>query len=133
MSTILVVDDNPHLRLLYRDTLEDEGYTVIEAEGGDAALLRLGRQSIDLMILDIRMPGTHGLQLLAMLRTSHPDIPIILCSGIDALFDEYAVWDAGGQVVGLFRKPMDLNALVECVAQALPPSLLASPERPASS
>lgn len=119
LKTILVVDDEPHLRLLFRETLEDEGYVVVEADGANAAFTALERQPIDLAILDIRMRGTHGLELLSGLHAAYPQLPVIMCSGVDSLFDDYSVWDAGEQVVGLFSKPVKLAELIECVNRAL--------------
>ncbi len=123
MRTILIVDDEPQLRQLYRDALEDEGYGIVEAENGEAALRVLEAGSADLAILDIRMPGIHGLDLLKRLHSQRPHLPVILCSGAASLFDDYAVWDAGDQVVGKFAKPANLAALVRCIRQALEPAL----------
>ena len=128
MKTILVVDDEPRLRLLYRDVLEDEGYAIVEAGNADDALEVLQHQAVDLAVLDIRMSGTHGLELLAQLHASYPLIPIIMCSGVDALFDDYAIWEAGDQVVGLFRKPANMADFVACVNRVLgAPSPATSP------
>jgi len=119
MKTILAVDDELRVRQLYRDLFEDEGYEVVDADGADAALASLKSRPIDLAILDFRMPGTHGLELLTTIHRTHPDLPVILCSGLDGLFDSYPVWEAQGQIVGLFRKPASLPALLDCVQNAL--------------
>jgi len=107
------------MRQLYRDTFEEEGYRVVEAEGAGAALSLLREHAIDLAIVDIRMPGTHGLELLSSLRATYPWLPVILCSAFGRLFDEYAVWEAREQVVGLFNKPVDVNALLGCLDRVL--------------
>ena len=119
MKTILVVDDELCVRQLYRDLFQDEGYEVVEADGADAASASLGSRPIDLVILDIRMPGVHGLDLLAAIHRTHPGLPVILCSGLDSLFDSYPVWEAQDQVAGLFKKPANLAALLDCVRNAL--------------
>ena len=119
MKTILVVDDEPHLRLLYRDILSDEGYAVVEAGDAETAVELLATQGADLAILDIRMPGTHGLELLARLHADHPQLPIIMSSGLKSLFDDYAIWEARDQIVGLLEKPVGADALVQCVQRAL--------------
>jgi DNA-binding NtrC family response regulator len=126
-KTILVVDDEPSQRLLYRDILEQEGYAVMEAEGAETALKVLGSQAIDLAILDIRMQGTHGLDLLARLHDDWPHVPVILCSGVSSLFGDYAVWDAGDQVVGLFAKPVNVCDLTACVGRVLGAPSAATP------
>ena len=126
MRTVLVVDDEPQLRQLYRDTLEAEGYRVVEAEGAATALERLGAPGADLAILDIRMPGIHGLELLSRIHTIRPDLPVIICSALPGLFDDYALWEARQQVVATLAKPVDIDVLIRCVGRAVeapcPPS-----------
>lgn len=119
MKTVLVVDDNAPLRQLYRDTLEDEGYRVVEAGDGETVFEVLATEPADLVILDLRMPGTHGLDVLRRLHEAYPRLPVILCSGLKKLFDDFAVWDAGGQIVGMFEKPFDLRILVRHVGLVL--------------
>ena len=77
-------------------------------------------------ILDIRMPGTHGLELLSMIHAVRPDLPVIFCSALPGLFDDYALWEARQQVVATLAKPVDIDVLIRCVGRALeapcPPS-----------
>ncbi|KAA0561507.1 response regulator [Bacillus sp. CH30_1T] len=63
MISILVVDDDPHLRKLIRVHLEQNAYLVTEAQDGDAASVTLEAQSIDLAIVDLMMPNKDGFQL----------------------------------------------------------------------
>lgn len=83
---ILVVDDEPNVRLGYRVTLETEGYAITEAHCGAKALDDLSAGSFDLAILDLRMPDMDGLELLGQMRnrgyatpsiiiTAHGDVP----------------------------------------------------------
>jgi len=118
VKTILVVDDEPAARQLYRDAFEDEGYCVLEAEGAGTALTLLRTATVDLVVLDIHMPGTHGLELLARIHKAWPRLPVILCSALPKLFDDYAVWDAMPQIAGLFGKPVELRALLDAVRRA---------------
>lgn len=85
-KSILIVDDEPNVRLNHRMALEIEGYTVSEAEGGASALRALARDEFDLALLDVRMPGMDGLELLGEMRkrghrtpavmiTAHGDVP----------------------------------------------------------
>jgi DNA-binding response OmpR family regulator len=85
-KSILIVDDEPNVRLNHRTALETEGYAVSEAEGGDTALEALARDQFDLALLDVRMPGMDGLDLLSRMRerghqtpavmiTAHGDVP----------------------------------------------------------
>lgn len=102
---ILIVDDDEVIRMLLRQFLEGEGYTVIEAENGPAALEKVSEQPFDLIILDIAMPGIDGPGVCAHIRSSMPDPPPILM--ITALDDEKSIersYKAGA--VDYIRKPL---------------------------
>lgn len=68
MISILVVDDDPHLRKLIRVHLEQNGYLVTEAQDGDVASVILEAQSMDLAIVDLMMPNKDGFQLAKEIR-----------------------------------------------------------------
>ncbi|MBV8816194.1 MAG: response regulator [Verrucomicrobia bacterium] len=78
MKRILIVDDEPNVRLNYRITLEVEGHQVIETASGTEALKRLKLGKFDLAILDMRMPGMSGLDLLAAMRAQKIRTPAII-------------------------------------------------------
>jgi len=99
---------------------------MLEAGSAQAAIELLEAESIDLAILDIRMPGTHGLELLSRVHATHPRLPIILCTAFAGFFNEYAVWDARSQIAGMFEKPVDMQALARRVAEALGDAPVAS-------
>ncbi|MGE6754042.1 response regulator transcription factor [Rossellomorea sp. NPDC071047] len=94
MISILVVDDDPHLRKLIRVHLEQNGYLVTEAEDGDAASVTLEAQSIDLAIVDLMMPNKDGFQLAKEIRENY-DIPIIILTAKDTLTDKAKGYAAG--------------------------------------
>jgi DNA-binding NtrC family response regulator len=75
---ILVVDDEKLIRWSLRKNLNRAGYEVLEAEDGGRALESLDEDGADLMLLDIRMPGKDGLEVLAQMVEKHPEIPVIL-------------------------------------------------------
>jgi DNA-binding response OmpR family regulator len=75
---ILVVDDEPNVRLTYRVTLETEGFTVLEANSGPKALEQFAAHPIDLAILDMRMPEMDGLDLLAEMRKRGNNTPTVI-------------------------------------------------------
>ena len=77
MSTILIVDDDPHLRELVSVFLQREGFAVVEAIDGMDALAKLATRKVDVMILDIMMPHMDGWELCRQLRMSY-DIPILM-------------------------------------------------------
>lgn len=77
MSTILIVDDDPHLRELSGIFLQREGFTVSEAAHGREALALLETCKVDLVILDIMMPQMDGWEMCRQLRTRH-DLPVLM-------------------------------------------------------
>jgi two-component system nitrogen regulation response regulator NtrX len=78
---VLVVDDEASIRESLRMILEYEGYRVEEAEGGKAAIARLGDRAPDAVLLDIKMPEIDGLDLLAAFRERGYDMPVIVITG----------------------------------------------------
>jgi two-component system, OmpR family, response regulator len=77
MSTILLVDDDPHLRELSRIFLQQEGFDIAEASDGVEALLAFERGKVDLVILDIMMPQMDGWELCRQLRRYY-DVPVLM-------------------------------------------------------
>jgi FixJ family two-component response regulator len=84
---ILIVDDESPFRLGIRCYLADEGYSVVEADRGPAALNAFDSEKPDLILLDIRMPGMSGLEVLRELRAKSLDVPIIMVSGAGEMSD----------------------------------------------
>jgi len=77
--SVLVVDDEPPIRKLVRVNLEARGYAVQEADSGQEALSLFSQQAFDLIILDLVMPGTGGIEVCARIR-EQSDVPIIVLS-----------------------------------------------------
>jgi len=118
MPTILVVDDEPAIRLLFRLTLEEAGHRVIEAADGAAALQTARRQLPDLVLLDVALPGLSGIEVCRRLRAeaTTATMPVLLISGIDRRIEaEAAAVGAQACIV----KPFELSRLVEQTALAL--------------
>ena len=61
---ILIIDDEKNIRLTLRDILEDEGHHVLEAGTGEDGLALLKDESVDLVLLDVRLPGMDGIEVL---------------------------------------------------------------------
>lgn len=80
MFHILVVDDDKNTRLLMRAVLEGENYQVTTAENGEKALEALEREHIDLVVLDVMMPGMDGYEFTKALRSAQNDLPILMVS-----------------------------------------------------
>jgi diguanylate cyclase (GGDEF)-like protein len=82
---ILIVDDDPVIRMLMRDALEDEGFSVIEAEDGVAACQRCDEVAPSLLVVDALMPNMNGFDLCRELRrrTATRHVPILMATGLD--------------------------------------------------
>ena len=85
--TILVVEDSPTILAVVREELEAAGHTVLAADGGRAALERLSEGAVELVLSDMVMPGMDGMELLSRIRTSRPEMPVILMSGVEKSVD----------------------------------------------
>ena len=90
-KTILVVDDDPDARRIATAILQHEGYSTVEADNAERAFETIRGRPIDLIILDLTLPGTPGLDLLTAIRR-HYDLPILIISGND---------DVNTRIVGL--------------------------------
>jgi CheY-like chemotaxis protein len=118
VKTVLVVDDEPGLRAVVREVLDDEGYNVLEAPHGPAMLELLAQERADLVLLDVMMPGGDGRQAYRELRARGdlPDVPVIMMSA--------AVRPDGldSSIAAFLRKPFDLDHLLALVAGLIGPS-----------
>jgi|SRR5208337_283014 len=115
MPKILVVDDQEHIRLLYSDELNEAGYEVITAESGYKLLEKIEEKKPDLVILDIKMVGYNGLEILQNIRNHFYDLPVILSTAYDSFKDDMKSIAADFYVV----KSFDLTELKNKIAMAL--------------
>lgn len=117
MKRILVVDDEKNIRTLFRDELEEGGYEVETAGSGQEALEKVAQRAPDLIVLDIRMEDMTGLEVLEQVRNTHHDLPVIMCTAVRGLADDFTVWDS--KVSDYITKPVDLDVLKEKIKTAL--------------
>lgn len=111
---ILIVDDDPHIRRLYREELEEEGYDVIVAATGAEALELFERENPDLVTLDILMPDIDGIKLLRQMKEKRPRVPIIMSTAYDYR-DDFAVWASEAYIV----KSSELTDLKETIKKLI--------------
>lgn len=125
-KTILLVDDEPSIRLIVSAVLRHAGYNVEVAEDGYFALHKISQSKPDLVITDLRMPNMNGFELLAVLRTRFPEIPTIVISG-EFLAQEL---NAGPIADAFFQKgnyaPPELQAKIADLLQTPPQRLRAA-------
>lgn len=81
MSMILVIDDEPQIRFLFREALESAGHVVLEAADGEAGMRIVKERSPALVVTDILMPGKDGLELISEIHAHAPQLPVIAISG----------------------------------------------------
>ena len=117
LGRVLVVDDDPDTVDLLTTILSDAGYEVIAAFTGGDGLMVLEVESPDVILLDLQMPGLHGMDVLRRLRMARPEIPVIIVSGQGDAELARATLRRGA--VDYIRKPMDPEHLVRAVAAAL--------------
>jgi two-component system KDP operon response regulator KdpE len=94
MGNILIVEDDPNIRKLVRVNLVKRGYTVIEAEDSHQAMARFQTETLDLVLLDLVLPGLSGVDVCAWMR-SRSDVPIIVLSARSEEDLKVAALDAG--------------------------------------
>ncbi len=117
MARILVVDDERNIRTLFAEELEDMGYEAETAAGATEAIEKFRAKPADLLIVDIRMPDMSGLEMIQVIRQFDNDVPVIICSALHALRDDFTVWES--RVSAFLDKPVDLDDLRKAVRKAL--------------
>ena len=125
---VLVVDDDPDVRLFSVTVLEENGYTPLEAANGEEGLKMIKKDKPALIILDVLMPRQSGIRLYRELKTdkSFKDIPIIILSGIARktfLRSQKALTEFGGKEVPepkvYLEKPVEPEILAEEIKKIL--------------
>jgi CheY-like chemotaxis protein len=81
MKRILVIDDESAVRLFIRDCLEQSGYFVLEADNGNTGIAAFRQNPVDLVIVDLFMPGKEGIETIIELRKGYPELKILAISG----------------------------------------------------
>lgn len=116
-ETIMVVEDNVLSRDLANAVLTTAGYSVVLAKDGAEALMMIGRQNVDLILLDIDLPFIDGHHVLQALREKGIDVPTIFVSGLPGEEPELKALELGA--ADFIRKPVKNNVLLARVAKVL--------------
>lgn len=117
MAKVLIVDDEDNIRFFYSEELKDEGYEVSAAKDGYMLMERIRAEQPDLVILDIKMAGYNGLELLGEIRKEFGALPVILCSAYSTFRDDSLSKQANAYVV----KSSDLAELKREIRRCLEP------------
>jgi two-component system NtrC family response regulator len=116
-GTILVVDDYAPNREFIREALDDSLYEISEAQTASEALEHLRCQATDLVITDVQMPGTSGVELLRRLRDDYPEIAVILMSAFATVENAVEAMKLGAH--HYLTQPLDIDELRSQIGRAL--------------
>ncbi len=116
MKRILIVDDERNVRLTYRVALETDGHRSAEAASAAEALTALQRAPFDLILLDLRMPGTDGLELLRLMRGRGIATPVVIVTAYGSLPDAAQAMRLGA--IDFLQKPLRPADLRRSVAES---------------
>ena len=114
---ILIVDDEPNVRLVFRTALESSGYTISLAEDGEHALMWVGSTPFDLVLLDLQMPGIGGMEVLESLREAGNDVPVVIITAHDSVPNAVQAMKLGA--IDFLAKPLSPDSLRTVVAEVL--------------
>jgi DNA-binding NtrC family response regulator len=115
---LLVVDDEAPIRDLLSEYLRKHGFEVTAAATADEAIRLSNEASVNLMILDIGLPDADGLELLEIIKTSHPNLPVIMLTGMG--FDDELLQEAlRKKASGYLSKTLPLDQLLIQVRRTL--------------
>lgn len=129
MATILIADDDGHIREVVHYALEKAGFEVLEAADGEAALNLIANRSIDLAILDIVMPKKDGIEVCRQVTAAHHYLPVIFLTSKDEEIDRVLGLELGADdyVIKPFS-PRELVARVKAVLRRAVGSVADKPE-----
>ncbi len=118
-ATILVIEDEEDVMMLFRQVLETFGYRVVQAETGKEAikLAKTFDGQIDLAILDIKLPDMTGDKVYPLIMAARPDLKVIVCSGYTLEGPPQDILDAGAE--GFIQKPFSISPFVEKIKEVL--------------
>ena len=115
--SILVVDDDERVRRMLKRYLSNEGYIVLMAENGEQMHERLGTSKVNLVLLDLNMPGAHGLQLAGEIRAKYGRIGIIILTGAGGTVDKVVGLEVGAD--DYVAKPFEERELLARIRSVL--------------
>jgi len=119
LGRVLVVEDEPRVGAMLRDSLVELGYIVKVAAGGGEALELVPVFEPDVVLLDLLMPEMPGVEVLAHLRRDHPTLPVVIMSGNEDVEVARATLRDGA--FDYLSKPFTMNVLARVVAAAIAP------------
>ena len=113
-QAVLLVDDEAEFASTLAERLNLRGFSASVALDGESALARLEEEDFDLVLLNVMLPGMHGIEVLRRIRESYPALPVILLTGQAGAKDGIEGMKQGAG--GYLTKPVDLHELLELAA-----------------
>ncbi len=117
MSTILIIDDDDQLRISFERLLIDEGYQVRTAASGEAGIRMVTEAPVDLVVLDVRLPGMNGLETFEQIHTIEKKLPVIIITAFGTT--ETAIEATKMGAFDYIIKPFDIPQMLNTIRQAL--------------
>ncbi|MGQ3071178.1 MAG: response regulator transcription factor [Ferrovibrionaceae bacterium] len=127
MTRILLIDDDPLLRVTLAAALSAAGHVVVEADNGIEGVAEARRHRPDLVVVDIIMPEQDGIETLIRLRASDPDLPVLAIGGGRARAADFLSLATGFGATATLAKPCAPEVLVEAVRRCLAAAQPAGP------
>ncbi|MBC7188651.1 response regulator [Candidatus Aerophobetes bacterium] len=115
MFRFLLVENEDSLRDFYTEELREEGYEIVSVANAQDALTKIKEENFHLAIVDIKMPGMDGLELLSRIVSEKRRIPVIINTAYPRYKDDFMSWAADAYVV----KSSDLSELKDAVRKVL--------------
>jgi len=120
MKKILIVEDEKNLSQIYKDTLEEVGYSVDIVNTGLSAIYYVKTTKPDLVILDINLPDMNGIKVLQEIKQGYSDLPVIVCTAYGQFEDHYKRFtDEEARFYSYLTKPVALEVLISEVKRAI--------------
>ena len=113
---VMVVDDDSIIVEAVKTLLKTEGHDAIGVYSGEECLDNLGREKVDLILLDIKMPGMDGVELMKLIKEKYHDLPVILITGF--FLDEHL--KETNQADGFLRKPFEPDKIIDLLKNLSP-------------
>jgi len=114
---IWIIDDDDSIRWVLQKALEGAGFIVTSFDNANTILAKLKQEQPDAIITDVRMPGIDGLELLSLLSSDHPDLPVIIMTAHTDLDSAVSAYKGGA--FEYLPKPFDIDDAIAVAHQSL--------------
>ena len=116
--TLLFADDEPAIRAIYQKAFAPDRFKIVLCENANQVLEKLSQQKLDLLVLDLQMPGMDEMDLFAILRKQYPNLPVLVVSGVySGVVEDFTA--QGYDTITFFNKPASLMELKNSIYKLL--------------